>query len=68
MKTGLEKIWRAEQQASYDARRTKQIHLKLNLGTDADIIKWLNERGSHGESVQGSIKRLIRSEIIREKE
>jgi len=49
-------------QAKYDAEHTKRISLKLNLRTDADIIKW-----SWGQqSVQGSIKRLIREEIARE--
>ena len=50
-------------QAKYDAEHTKRISLKLNLRTDVDIIKW-----SWGQrSVQGSIKRLIREEIAREK-
>ena len=49
-------------QAKYDAEHTKRISLKLNLRTDADIIKWSWSQ----RSVQGSIKRLIREEIARE--
>ena len=43
----------------YDAKNTKQYHLKLNLKTDADIIQRLEEQ----ESVQGYIKDLIREDI-----
>ena len=39
----------------YDAANTKQIHLKLNLNTDARIIDWLD----HVDNVQGYIKALI---------
>lgn len=39
----------------YDAANTKQVHLKLNLNTDAALISWL----SRMESVQGYIKDLI---------
>ena len=49
-------------QAKYDAEHTKHISLKLNLRTDVDIIKWSWSQ----QSVQGSIKRLIREEIARE--
>ena len=49
-------------QAKYDAEHTKRISLKLNLRTDVDIIKWSWSQ----QSVQGSIKRLIREEIARE--
>ena len=45
----------------YDAKNTKQYHLKLNLNTDADIIEWLNQQ----PSVQGYIKQLIREDIWR---
>lgn len=45
----------------YDAKSTKQYHLKLNLGTDADIIAELEKQ----ESIQGYIKRLIREDIAR---
>lgn len=43
----------------YDATSTKQIHLKLNIKTDADIIEKLNKV----ENVQGYIKEIIREEM-----
>jgi len=46
--------------AKYDAANTKQIHLKLNRKTDADILEQLEKQ----ESVQGYIKQLIREDII----
>ena len=45
--------------AKYDTRATKQVHLKLNLKTDADIIARLDTQ----ENVQGYIKRLIREDM-----
>lgn len=45
--------------AKYDAEHTKRISLKLNLGTDADILAKLDEV----DSVQGYIKELIRKDI-----
>ena len=51
-------------QAKYDAEHTKRISLKLNLRTDSDILKWCWRQ----KSIQGTIKRLIREEIAREKE
>jgi hypothetical protein len=45
----------------YDAANTKQIHLKLNLQTDADILARLQEV----DSIQGYIKRLIRDDIAK---
>ena len=47
----------------YDAKNTKQYHLKLNLGTDADIIAKLETV----DSLQGYIKRLIREDISKHK-
>jgi len=47
----------------YDAKATKQIHLKLNLKTDSDIIAVLES----APSVQGYIKALIRADIARQK-
>ena len=35
--------------------------MKLNTGTDQDILAWLDEQ----DSKQGAIKRLIREEIER---
>ena len=45
----------------YDKTNTKDIRLKLNLNTDADIIEYLEACGNK----QGEIKRLIREEIQR---
>lgn len=45
----------------YDAANTKQIHLKLNLQTDSDILARLQEV----DSIQGYIKRLIREDIAK---
>ena len=49
-------------QAWYDSRNTKSYSLKLNLKTDADIIGWLRKK----QSIQGTIKELIRAEIRRQ--
>lgn len=46
----------------YDAKNTKQIKLKLNLGTDADILKRLDDV----DNKQGYIKALIRADIKKE--
>jgi hypothetical protein len=46
-------------QARYDEQNTKQIRLKLNLKTDADILEKLSSVGNK----QGYIKRLIREDI-----
>ena len=46
-------------QAKYDAAHTRRISLKLNTTTDQDIIRWLWAQ----QSMQGSIKRLIRADI-----
>lgn len=53
---------RARQQADYDKRATKQILLKLNRNTDADILEHLDAQ----ENRQGYIKRLIREDIARQ--
>lgn len=45
--------------ARYDAKATTQIKMKLNLKTDADIIKRLDEVGNK----QGYIKQLIREDM-----
>ena len=45
----------------YDAKNTKQIHMKLNLNTDAELLEWLAKQ----DSVQGYIKSLIRDDIAR---
>ena len=48
--------------AKFDAANTKQIKLKLNLRTDADILDKLDRT----ENVQGYIKALIREDMKRE--
>ena len=45
--------------AKYDAANTKKIVIKLNLKTDADILKRLDDVGNK----QGYIKQLIRADI-----
>ena len=45
----------------YDKSNTKDIRIKLNLKTDADIIHFLEKCSNK----QGEIKRLIREEIKR---
>lgn len=48
-----------ETQARYDRTHTRQIPLKLNLGTDADILDWLDGK----ENRSGYIKQLIRRDM-----
>ena len=43
----------------YDAANTVQVHLKLNLKNDADILEWMSKQ----KTVQGAIKQLIRDKI-----
>lgn len=45
--------------AKYDATHTKQIKLKLNITTDADILGQLDRVGNK----QGYIKELIRRDL-----
>ena len=45
--------------ARYDATHTKQIKLKLNITTDADILEQLDRVGNK----QGYIKELIRRDL-----
>lgn len=47
--------------AKYDAEHTKQITLKLNKTTDADILAKLAATGN----AQGYIKALIRADLER---
>lgn len=55
----------AQRRASkkYDAENTRQIMMKLNTTTDADILDWLDSQPNR----QGAIKEAIRS-MIKEKE
>lgn len=43
----------------YDEKNTKQLMLKLNVKTDADVLKKLEEVGNK----QGYIKELIRRDL-----
>lgn len=43
----------------YDKENTKQIKMKLNKNTDADIIAFLESQ----DNIQGKLKELIRKEI-----
>lgn len=55
-----------EAQERYDSEHTKQITLKLNLRTDADILEHLKARKSMKGGMQGYIKELIRKDIMEE--
>lgn len=59
MKKTSEAAKRAVQK--YDAKNTRQIHLKLNLKTDADIL----EKFDSIQNIQGYIKRLVREDMER---
>lgn len=48
-------------QERYDREKTQRVQLKLNIGTDADILARLEEV----DSKQGYIKRLIREDMKR---
>lgn len=48
-------------QERYDAKTARHYHLKLNKGTDADIIAKLDGV----PSMQGYIKALIRADIAK---
>lgn len=52
----------SQRQARYDAKATTRVALKLNNNTDADVIEWLDKQSSK----QGSVKELIRREIMKE--
>ena len=49
-------------QRRYDARNTRQVHIKLNLRTDKDVLEKLDDV----QSKQGYIKRLIREDLAKE--
>ena len=42
----------------YDAANTRQVKMKLNIKTDADILAWLDDQ----ENKQGAIKQAIRED------
>lgn len=60
----MDKLTRAKQQDLWDREHTRQIRLKLNLNTDADLIEYLDSV----DNKQGLIKRLLREEMTRMKE
>lgn len=45
----------------YQARQIKQIPLRLNMSTEADIIEWLDRQ----DRVNSYIKQLIRDDMKR---
>lgn len=49
----------SERQNRYDKENTKQVILKLNVKTDADILEKLQQV----ENKQGYIKELIRKDL-----
>ena len=49
--------------AKYDAANTKHFGLKLNIGTDAEIIAKLEKVRKEPGGIQGYIKALIRKDI-----
>ena len=53
---------RTERSQRYDSQHTRRFDFKFNLRTDADILKWLENK----ENFQATMKKLIRSEIERE--
>lgn len=46
----------------YDKTNTRQIALKLNIHTDADVIAWLDQQTNK----QGALKSLVRAAIERQ--
>ena len=61
----LTTVARKRANAKYDASNTKGVYLKLNLHTDADILKRLDEVADKEGGKQGYIKALIRADIAR---
>ena len=57
--TNEQKKARDRRQAKYDAEHTTNIHLKLNNGTDADILDKL----ASVPNKQAYIKELIRKDL-----
>ena len=53
---------RTQAQAKYDKSHTTGFYMKLNTGTDQDILEWLEKQ----DSKQGAIKQLIRERIAKE--
>lgn len=49
--------------ARYQQANTRQVTLRLNIRTDADVLARLREQ----PSMQGYLKRLVRDDIERER-
>ena len=47
----------------YDVNNTVQVKMKLNIKTDADILKKLNDVVNLPGGKQGYIKKLIRKDL-----
>jgi len=62
-KTGKMSEKKTTAKERYDARTAVRISLKLNKGTDADVLQRLEEVPSK----QGYIKTLIRADIAKNK-
>lgn len=61
------KVSKYEAQERYDDWNTRQVKLKLNQKTDADILAWIDkQKYSRDSSVQGAIKKLIREDISKQ--
>ena len=60
---GMTPVSQVRARQKYDKEHTVGYYIKLNTHTDQDIIRWFWRQ----RSKQGSIKRLIREEIAREK-
>lgn len=53
---------RRRAQYKYNKAHTKQVTLRLNKRTEADIIEWLDR----ADNKQGYIKALIRADMARD--
>lgn len=54
---------RKKANAKYDSSHTKGLYLKLNTGTDADILEYLETITAEEGGKQGYIKNLIRRDM-----
>ncbi len=60
---GMTPVSQVRAQQKYNKEHTVGYYIRLNTRTDQDIIRWFWKQ----RNKQGSIKRLIREEIAREK-
>lgn len=47
--------------AKYDAANTVQLHLKLNINTDKDILDWLADKPKQ-TVIKEALRKMIRKE------